>query len=758
MRATSIYCASGIVFILSALYIYHCFPDWKLICTVILTALFFAVFVVSRIIRKSKTRSAMTAVAWIAAASVLGAAFSLCAYKFAEQSVTEAIGETHILELRIAEIDSREHYSTIVAKIISIDGEKIRSAKCLIQSYGYIDARIGDELRFEGSVKPLSESSKNYYRTKGIYARTTPADTAEIELTTRGYSLLRTLNRIKTWATAIFERYVYTSDGAAFASALFLGDRDDISPRTNQAFLRTGTSHLLAVSGLHLVVLAGGLFALLEAFTLDRRISCVIIIASSIFYVALTGFAASAIRAAVMLTIYYTAILIGRQSSALPSLVTTGVLMCAFSPYTAADVGFQLSFLSTAGIIASAPTIKSALSRVKGNGFISKLIKGLLSSIFMTCAATLFTLPVIAVTFKGISVVSPLANLLLSPPIELILVLLPILLLLSPIPFLANGLGFVIVKIYDASVYLLSALARLEWAYVSAYRNIVYIILFALMCIIIASLLKRSRRSRYICLAAAIAAAGTFTANAVYMSRNSGKAVYTYAVDNREQTLFFHTNNYRQTVIADTSAGKVSHGVYIRELLDSAGVMAVERFIVTDYNSEQLAMLDYLLRHIAIKTLVLPQHSRSNAYLSSTEKIRKLAESAGCEIIYETTYTADDLSLTIAHAQNKKGRQVSIEFAIAEYTGVYLTQGEYAIYNTYLNPKYDVIIIGSHGARPLKADLGELKTVPKELYITSYLKNISQFKRPYYFPENAADIPVLTLFYDEVYTREIKAK
>ena len=212
---------------------------------------------------------------------------------------------------------------------------------------------------------------------------------------------------------------------ASLAEGILLGRRTSLPPSLSQAFNDTGTSHLLAVSGYN-VTLVAGLFIAGLAWLIGRRRAAWLALAAIVGYAFLVGGQPSVQRAAVMGSLYVAATALGRQSGALPALALAGAGMTAFDPQLVKDASFQLSFASALGLIVFAPALRARLEAALLGGADDDRLPGALRAavelLAVTVAAVAFTLPIVAVDFGRISLVALPANLLTVPTFPLIMI------------------------------------------------------------------------------------------------------------------------------------------------------------------------------------------------------------------------------------------------------------------------------------------------------------------------------------------------
>jgi competence protein ComEC len=243
------------------------------------------------------------------------------------------------------------------------------------------------------------------------------------------------------WREALAERLegLY-GPRAPLVSALVLARREGLDRELRQGFARAGIAHLLAISGFHVGVVAGLVYALLRALSVGRRRAAGWAAGATWAYVALLGFPDAASRAAVILTLVSVARVRGRPAARWSPLGAAFLLLVLLDPARVASVGFQLSFLGAAGLVAGRAPLEARLSRV-GRG---RLPRWLVDGVSAGAAATAATLPAVAWHFEEVSVVGIPATLAASPLVSLALPGALASLLLEPVApgpaaFLAGG-------------------------------------------------------------------------------------------------------------------------------------------------------------------------------------------------------------------------------------------------------------------------------------------------------------------------------
>lgn len=184
------------------------------------------------------------------------------------------------------------------------------------------------------------------------------------------------------------------SKNAHLPKALLLGERDELADNTVQAFRKSGIAHILAISGLHVSLLAGMLLWLLSRFHIKPSLWYSTVAAFLLFYCWFLFFSASVVRASIMSLVFFAAKSLKKRSDTLTNWGLAMAVILLIKPAELLNVGFQLSFLATLGIITLGDSFNHLLDRIK-----NYRLRKALSAYAITLAATLMTLPVSINTF-----------------------------------------------------------------------------------------------------------------------------------------------------------------------------------------------------------------------------------------------------------------------------------------------------------------------------------------------------------------------
>jgi len=210
---------------------------------------------------------------------------------------------------------------------------------------------------------------------------------------------------------------------------IVFGIKQNLNKEFSQQIQTVGLTHVIAASGMNVTLVSGFLFYFLS-YLFKRQLAIFLSILGIVFYVTLTGFEPSIVRAAIMGMLVFSSQILGRQQYSLITLLLTGFVMLFIWPEYLINIGFQLSFLSTLGIL----HLPDLFKRIK-NGFTQDFI--------VTLSAQIATMPIILFNFGNYSIFSLLSNV-------LVLWIVPILMILG---FIASIFSFIFPPLASLILY-----------------------------------------------------------------------------------------------------------------------------------------------------------------------------------------------------------------------------------------------------------------------------------------------------------------
>jgi len=302
-------------------------------------------------------------------------------------------------------------------KITSLENSKLEEVNgtVLASIFLYPEYKYGDKLIMQCDlVKPMedTESSKNYAKylqKQGIWSVCLNARILQSNNGKGNYFYYYIL-MFKNYLAGQINKLL-PEPQSSFLGGLLYGAKSSLPTDLVQAFNRTGTTHIIAISGYNITILAAALAALLKGLRIPRKKTFWIVVSGIVFFVIMTGASASVVRAGIMGLIVLYAKQIGRLSQVGRIIIFTAFLMLLFKPRILFfDVGFQLSFAATLGLIYISPILEKYFVK-----FPSRF--GIKESLLSTMAAIIATTPLILFSFGRFSTVAPLVNILILPTI-----------------------------------------------------------------------------------------------------------------------------------------------------------------------------------------------------------------------------------------------------------------------------------------------------------------------------------------------------
>ena len=294
-----------------------------------------------------------------------------------------------------------------------------------------------DTIKITGKLKtPITLEDfnyKNYLMKEGVYSI---MDFPKTELITKNHSndvFSFLYEKILFFKKELKESiYINFAPPQSFiVEGIMLGNDKNMNKDLKDKMSATGLSHLTAISGSNIIILSSIMMAFLLFLGFWRGQAFYFSIIFIWLYILIAGFPASGIRAGIMGSIFLLSSKLGRQNTSSRVIVLAGALMLLQNPFLLLyDVGFQLSFLASMGIIYLKPIIDNFiffipfLGKKIGSDELNTIPKAkfFLDIFSITISAQIFTLPLIAYHFKNVSLVAPLTNLLIIPIVDWIMI------------------------------------------------------------------------------------------------------------------------------------------------------------------------------------------------------------------------------------------------------------------------------------------------------------------------------------------------
>ncbi len=577
------------------------------------------------------------------------------------------------------------------------------------------DVRPGERIAFQGEIyspKGYMDGDMDYFSSKGIF------------LVANVHGEVRRLGQagpaIFYWparaAAAVKNQIaqIFPQDTVGFMQALLLGDRTLIYGDTalDSAITTTGFSHVIAVSGMHVSYIVAFLSLLIH----KRKLRAFVTIPTVLFFMAMTGFTASIVRAGVMNILVQLALLFDREADTSTSLAFSLMLILAVNPYAATGAGLQLSFAATAGLLyLSPPILRRMTTLVEKRSWYKKPLArracfALFSSISVSLGAVALTTPIAAAHFGMVSLLAVVSSLACLWLISFVFIGGFLACLFA---FLWTGLGtavaWVVAWPVRGIVWFLLQLAKIPFG--AIYMTNVYmigwlILVYGIVLIYVFFAKGRRRLTLPICLcvvsfvAAALLTRFTFRA---------GQLTLTVLDVGQGQSLLLSSGT--DTILIDCGGNaQDSAGEIAADALAAQGETGIDLLILTHFHADHANGVAELLERIPVSAIAMPEADREDEEGDSyREEICTLAQRHGIDLIYVETTMAVDFGEAVAYlypplgASDENERGLTVLCSAGDYdvlvTGDMTSTLERQLIQRYALPDIEVLIVGHHGSK-----------------------------------------------------------
>lgn len=339
--------------------------------------------------------------------------------------------EVLVRAIVISNKTEKEYKDTYEIKVIQIEGKR-QSFKVLLNikrnKNSSMNLSYGEEICFTATYEEPSSARntggfdyKQYLKTQHIAGIMTVKSN---EIRTEGKthnSIGKIINNIKQF---IIKRVNTTlpKNTSNLCTALVLGEKQGISEDIQESFRKSNLSHMLAISGAHVSYFLLAISTAVQKLKLHKRWCNIGLIIFLIFFAALVEFTPSVTRTCIMAILQLLANILFKRSDTYQNLAISSFIILLLNPYAILDIGFQLSFGGTIGIIIFSNKILNNEKVIK-NTIIKKILENIKQICIVTLSANIIIIPIMMYHFNTISLTFIISNLLASPILGIALIL-----------------------------------------------------------------------------------------------------------------------------------------------------------------------------------------------------------------------------------------------------------------------------------------------------------------------------------------------
>jgi len=417
------------------------------------------------------------------------------------------------------------------------------------------------------------------------------------------------------------KRNMRDTSAIAVASTLILGYKADLSDDVLQAYSKTGTIHVLSVSGAHVAVVYLLLtFALqfLNRFKYGKLLKAIIIIMFIWYYSMLTGFSPAVCRAAVMISVVVIGKTYSRYINLLNIMAASAMGLLLYNPLYIVDVGFQLSYLAVFGLIVLQPIVYSWLT------FKNKWADKLWMACSVSIAAQVITFPLSAFYFHQFPVYFLLSNLFIVIPTEVIMYSGIFLLVLPHIPVISTALAWLLENSILIMNQFLTWIEHLPYASISKIwlTTAEYLLLYIIIISLFYFLYNKNKRMVKLALVCILIFCASISIKKISASRSKNIA---WLSVNKHKAIVFKNGN-AAIILTDLKDTAKAYRYSVQPYLDSCNVNNVGLFTLNQNINIQWME----------KQGGLVQFFNRRAFLVNTQLAASFSPKLGVDYIYIT--------------------------------------------------------------------------------------------------------------------------
>ena len=651
--------------------------------------------------------------------------FSLIGYALSENSVDQ---NTLIPKTTdrgaISEIQEFQHFTSFLIKENHV--------KLSVKGSLNFKADVGDTLNYTCKIRkdrfeknPGSFDHQTYLRSQGIYGTLTclPKNLSwSAQTPNQKDNYLKALQTL----SSMIEKHHDNIDVQGFIKAILLGTKGDLSPEVKSTFASQGLSHLLAISGFHVSIIALILFFALRLIGIPPLITHALSLLILWQYLFVIGAPVSVQRAIIMYSLYVLSNMFKRKSNFYHIILTSSILILLFEPLHLKNPGFHLSFTATFFIVYLHGTFGNVLS-----GKAPQSIKGIFTSILVTTWATLGTLPIVINAFYFLNSYTLISNLIISPLVALILVNNLITLALSPFSFLSEIFANATHTLYSLLVYITHVLETLpgKHIYFKALSPLELVYFYTLL-LLIPILIKTQTKfcKRFISINIIIIM--MYQTFCVYNSILKEDFKITF-LDVGQGDAIHIVSPSRENILID--AGNLFPDMGMRQLVPyfrSQAIQTIDHLFITHTDIDHYGGLFTLLDHVEVKKVYVNPHSLKSSKKLWLKLLKKMQDknipvvslSAGDHFTDSNNLVLKVLTPFSNAALSPNNNSISLSIHYLHHdillTGDLETEGEEQLLRQYNLQHYDIFKLGHHGSKTSNI-LGLLQKITPDLAIVS---------------------------------------
>lgn len=531
----------------------------------------------------------------IAVCSIIATLFSFIYFDLWFKAYDRFEGDVKIVG-KIEEIEYKSQRSSVLVKTSEIENASLSRYKLIVyldneEYYGY---SIGSSVEIVGTITSFTSDedfdSETFYNAKGVSGYINDVQTFKI--TDVGeYTLSYKITDLRE---SVCRRIISSSnaDTGGLLCAFLLGERSYLPTGTTLDFLRTGLTHMLALSGMNLVILFAGFKKFLLFCRVGKKPTTFLTIIFTLFYIVLTGLPMSVVRAGFMLIISSALFLFQKSYDSMTALFVSVAVICIIEPYAIYDLSLWLSALATLGIVVF---VEFTAENAKKPSFLKMIAIALLASLFAIAS----TFAITVIKFDGTSILSPLTTLIVSVLGEIFTYLGIVLFIVGDFILIRHPFIFV----GNLIISIAKLFSKIDLIYVSTNFVAVEILALIFTTLFFAFFILKIKRKKL-----AVGILLSLLGSILCLS-----AVLTYSTVAKDSITYYNNADERIIVVEDGDVTTIDIATYSKNTayslyadLSGNNLTKIDKYVLTHYSYYLREAIETVSNSILIREILIP--------------------------------------------------------------------------------------------------------------------------------------------------------
>lgn len=525
----------------------------------------------------------------------------------------------------------KEVYDLDVKKIDGIKIEKSKKYLLNIKKSKEMNIKFGDYIKINAKIEQPSKARnymgfdyQRYLKSKKIIATIIDVENVEILDVNKANIAESIFNSVRNNIKKIMYKLL-PKDAKELVVGMMIGDKEELDANITENFKNSNLTHMLAVSGAHISYVILGLNLILKK--ISNRFRKIFIIFFLIFFVGVTNFTPSVQRASIMAILLLVSTVLYKSQDTYTSIAFSGLVILIINPYSFFDIGFQLSFGGTIGIVLM---YNNLMKRFKQK----RKLKGyIVSSICVSVCANLIIIPIMAFNFNTVSLTFWISNLFAGPFLGVIIIL-------GFCMYLISFVIFPIAKIISIPlkylIYILLVIVKYcsKIPFSSITIRTPYIFEILIYYIVLYLVFNYAKIKPYFKKLVVIIMIVILIANSCIYVKNHGKMIIYFIDVGQGDSTLIRTAQSKIILIdgggSENSSFNVGEKTLLPYLLDRK-ITVLDYVVISHFDTDHCGGILYLMEHIKVKNIIISKQGKES---SNYNKFKNIVLDKGISVIF----------------------------------------------------------------------------------------------------------------------------